>query len=247
VRVTVTRLGLVAPPPGASEIALDVRGEWPTAPERLGRADRLCHLSLLAAYRALGEPPASSRPIAVVFGSALASLVTNVRYYDKIQKRGMRLADPKRFPYTAPNAAAGEVAIGFGLIGPNVSLTSGFASGLEAVAVAARFVARGRAPAALAVAADAWSPEVEAVLTRAGVELPAGPREGAAALLLEPEGCPGALLVLESVELGLGSPSPGPIAPAPAPLFALAPEAAAEVRASCPISGARAALRFVAA
>ena len=245
--MTVTGVGLVAPPPGEAVVSLDVRAEWPAAPERLARTDRVCHLSLLAAYRALGEPPAGPRPMAVVYGSALASLITNVRYYEKIQKRGIRMADPKRFPYTAPNAAAGEVAIAFGLVGPNVSLTSGCASGLEAIAVAARLVARGRAPAALAVAADAWSDEVAAVLSLAGVAPPTGPREGAAALLLEPEGAPGGRFAVDAIELAHAAPFPGALVPSPVPLFDLespSPRESFELEARCPLSGATARARL---
>jgi len=152
-------------------------------------------------------------------------------------------------PYTAPNAAAGEIAIAFGLVGPNVSLTSGCASGVEAIAVAARLVACGRAPAALAVAADAWSDEVAAVLGLAGIEPPEGPREGAAALLIEPAGASAARFSIESVDLGYAAPTPGPLLPSPVPLFALAaaaPPGRLELDARCPLSGAtaRAALAY---
>lgn len=242
--MTVTRVGIVAPSPGSTEVALDVRAEWPDAPERLARTDRVCHLALLAAYRALGAPPAAPRPIAVVYGSALASLVTNVRYYDKVQRRGLRMADPKRFPYTSPNAAAGEVAIAFGLVGPNVCLTSGFASGVQALVVAARLVARGRAPAALAVVADAWAEEAARVLDLAGVSLADGPREGAAALLVEPEGTPGAAWLLDELAEGNDlAPSSGPVAPACAPLLDLGSRPQAVVEARCPLSGAWARVR----
>lgn len=244
-RLSVTRVGLVAPPPGEPVVALDVRAAWPEAPERLARTDRVCHLALLASFRALGRPPEAQRPIAVVYGSALASLVTNVRYYEKIQKRGVRLADPKRFPYTAPNAAAGEVAIAFGLVGPNVSLTSGCASGVEALAVAARLVARGRAPAALAVAADAWSDEIGQVLALAAVPLPDGPREGAVAILVEPAGAADGLFAIDEVELTMAEPTAAPYLPSPVPLFAAAaPAGAVELSAACPLSGARARVRL---
>jgi 3-oxoacyl-(acyl-carrier-protein) synthase len=244
VRVTVTRLGIAAPRAGEREVLLDVRGEWPSAPERMARTDRVCHLALLAAYRALGEPPGDDRPIAVVYGSGHASLVTNLRYYEKILRRGPRGADPKRFPYTSPNAAAGEVAIAFGLVGPNVTVTSGFASGLEAIAIGARLVARGRVPAALVVAADAWADEVGTLLAGAGIEMAEGPREGAAALLLEPDGAEGARGVLDEIRTGRDTPQPGPVTPAPAPLFPLQADRSLELSARCPLSGGWAAVRW---
>ncbi|MBI2897731.1 MAG: hypothetical protein HYY06_29505 [Deltaproteobacteria bacterium] len=211
----VTAAGLVEPG------AIDVRAEWPDAPERLARTDRVCHLALLAAYRALGAPAGRERPVAVVYGSALASLTTNVRFYEKIMRRGARLADPKRFPYTSPNAAAGEVAIAFGLTGPNLALTSGFHAGLDAVLTARRLVASGRAPAALAVVADAASEESARWLSGAGL-VAQGPAEGAAALLLEPDGARGALCSISEAPFE-------PAVPATGPCVSLAPAAAMEL------------------
>lgn len=242
--MTVTRLGIVAPRPTEREVALDVRAEWPGAPERLARTDRVCHLALLAAHRALGDPPGGDRPIAVVYGSGHASLLTNLRYYDKIQRRGPRGADPKRFPYTSPNAAAGEVAIAFGLVGPNVTVTSGLASGLEAIAVGARLVCRGRAPASLVVVADAWGEELGALLDRAGITMADGPREGAAALLLEPDGAKDARGALEDFRGGRRAAEPGVVSPAPAPLWALADGRSVDLTARCPVSGGWAAVRW---
>lgn len=241
--MTVAAVGVVAPRAPDRDVTLDVRAEWPGAPERLARTDRLCHLALLAAHRALGDPPGGDRPVAVVFASGHATLLTNLRYYDKIQRRGPRGADPKRFPYTSPNAAAGEVAIAFGLVGPNVTLASGFASGVEALGVGARLVARGRAPQALVVVADAWGDELEALLARAGTALADGPREGAAAVLLAPAGTPGPG-VLEELRAGRAAPNPGPLTPAPVPLWSLATKGAHEIAARCPLSGGWATARF---
>lgn len=239
----VTAVGLVEPG------AIDVRAEWPDAPERLARTDRVCHLALLAAYRALGAPSAIERPIAVVYGSALASLTTNVRFYEKVMRRGARLADPKRFPYTSPNAAAGEVAIAFGLTGPNLALTPGFHAGLDAVLTAHRLVEHGRAPAALVVVADVASEEAARWLSGAGLVVE-DPSEGAAALLLVPEGADGALCCVEEPALErAASPTGTSVSPGPAAAMDLVRSiraGLAEARvfaARCPLGGGEARVR----
>src|SRR5699024_7082985 len=58
------------------------------------------------------------------------------------------------FPYTTPNAPAGECAVAFGLTGPSFAVGCGPHGGLEALAVAADLVRGGVADRIVVVAVD---------------------------------------------------------------------------------------------
>lgn len=128
-------------------IATDVRAAWPEAPDRIARMDRLTRLSLLAVHRlhgAFGEsaPFETTRdePVGISFASALATLGTNEtfdrRYHAREARSGRALGDAHLFPYTAPNAAAGEIGIAFALHGPVVVRIGGGCSDMRAFCVA---------------------------------------------------------------------------------------------------------------
>ncbi len=70
------------------------------------RADALVQLALAAVFRL----EAACGPLAgagVIVGSALATLETNALFAARIRERGTLAAEPRRFPYTSPNAVAG--------------------------------------------------------------------------------------------------------------------------------------------
>jgi hypothetical protein len=83
--------------------------------------------------------------------------------------------EPRRFPATSPNAAAGECAIAFGLTGPTFGVGADLHGGLEALQVGHDLVAAGDAPAMLVVAADLAGVVSSALLEAAeGPVLPEG-------------------------------------------------------------------------
>ena len=135
--------------------ALAVRTGY--AEDRLARADRLVRLTIAAvaelrdALQQRGETLAGA---GIVVGHGLATIDTNAAYLARIRSAGASRGEPRRFPYTSPNAPAGECAVAFGLTGPGFSVGGGPHGGLEALAVAADLVRGGVADRIVVVAVD---------------------------------------------------------------------------------------------
>jgi 3-oxoacyl-[acyl-carrier-protein] synthase-1/3-oxoacyl-[acyl-carrier-protein] synthase II len=184
------------------------------AADRLTRADALTHWGLAACAR-LQAACGPLRGAGLVVGTALATLETNALFAARIRERGARAAEPRRFPYTSPNAVVGECSIVFGLTGPGFSVGGGFHAALEAVAAAALLIEGGDADRIVVVAADDAGPATDAL---AGSAI----RSGAVAVLLtaRPEG---AVARVGAMHLRRGGPAEGPLLPghlALAPLVA---------------------------
>jgi 3-oxoacyl-[acyl-carrier-protein] synthase-1/3-oxoacyl-[acyl-carrier-protein] synthase II len=134
--------------------------------ERLERADPLVRLAL-AAVAALRKSWSlegiSLEGAGIVVGSALATLETNAAFAARIRDRGARFAEPRRFPYTSPNAVAGECSIAFGLTGPGFAVGGGMHAGLEALSTAALLVEGGDAERMVVVAVDEVGPITRAL------------------------------------------------------------------------------------
>jgi 3-oxoacyl-[acyl-carrier-protein] synthase II len=144
--------------------------------DRLARADGLVRraLAAVAALEGLSGPVAGA---GIVVGSALATIETNALYAARIRERGAHGAAPRVFPYTSPNAVAGECSIAFGLTGPSFSVGGGLHAGLEALAAATLLVEAGDAERVVVVAVDEGGPTTRALAGDAVVP-------GAVALLL---------------------------------------------------------------
>jgi 3-oxoacyl-(acyl-carrier-protein) synthase len=125
--------------------------------DRLLRADPLVRLAL-AAVAGLDAISGPLPGAGVVVGTALATLETNALFAARIRERGARHAEARRFPYTSPNAVAGQCSIAFGLTGPSFSVGGGMHAGLEALACAAVLVERGDADRIVVVAVDDVGP-----------------------------------------------------------------------------------------
>ncbi len=154
--------------------------------EKLARADAPCFLAL-GALAELAKAGFALAGAGIVVGHAYATLDVNEQYNRRILERGARFVEPRRFPYTSPNAVGGECSLAFKLTGPNLAVGAGLHGALEAVAAARTLVAGGHAERMVVVAVDA--PERAAIASAEASGWPL-PRVGAVALLVTaaPEG-----------------------------------------------------------
>jgi 3-oxoacyl-[acyl-carrier-protein] synthase II len=152
--------------------------------DRLARIDDLGQLAL-GAIDALAREVGRQALVGagVVIGYGLATLDVNERYHARLRAKGARSVDPRLFPATTPNAAAGHCAIAFGLTGPNFAVGAGLGGGIEALCAAAELVAAHDADRMVVVAADEAGPASRQWLELVGLSHRALER-GAVAVLL---------------------------------------------------------------
>lgn len=167
--------------------------------ERLARGDALVRLALsaVAALAARHGPLTGS---GIVVGTALATVETNAVFAARLRLRGASAAEPRRFPYTSPNAACGECSIAFGLTGPGFAVGGGFHAALEALACGALLVESRDADRVVVVAVDEAGPVSREL---AGSTL----RSGAVAVLLTSQTTAGTRARIGAITLRRGGPS----------------------------------------
>jgi 3-oxoacyl-[acyl-carrier-protein] synthase II len=175
------------------------------AVDRLLRADPLVRLALEAVAR-LQAACGALAGAGLVVGSALATLETNALFAARIRERGARAAEPRRFPYTSPNAVAGQCSIAFGLTGPSFSVGGGMHAGLEALGSAAVLVEGGDADRLVVVCVDDVGPATLAVGD-------GSVQAGAVAVLVSAQSDGGARARVGAIELRRGERVSGPHAP----------------------------------
>jgi 3-oxoacyl-[acyl-carrier-protein] synthase-1/3-oxoacyl-[acyl-carrier-protein] synthase II len=123
------------------------------AEDRIARADGVVRLALAACAK-LRDQVGSLSGAGIVVGHGLATMDTNAAYLARIRSAGASRGEPRRFPYTTPNAAAGECAVAFGMTGPAFAVGCGPHGGIEGLAVAADLVRGGVADRIVVVAVD---------------------------------------------------------------------------------------------
>lgn len=182
--------GCTVVPDGA---ALPTDGVPPALRERVSRVERLSALALLAAAGALatsgGDERSARERTGVVLGTAFGCFLTNAEYERRFAAGGAAAASPRLFAATVSNAAAGEVAIAFGLAGPGITLTAGGASGTVALAHAASVLDRdehSEADVILAGGVDALGAPLSAWVDAGGLAVGGPLGEAATLLVLEP-------------------------------------------------------------
>ncbi len=121
--------------------------------DRLARSDGLVRLALAAIARLQGLC-GPLRGAGVVVGTALGTVETNALFARRLRERGAAGVEPRRFPYTSPNAVAGDCSIAFGMTGPSFSTGGGMHAALEAFAAAAVLIEAGDAERMVVVAVD---------------------------------------------------------------------------------------------
>jgi 3-oxoacyl-(acyl-carrier-protein) synthase len=127
---------------------------------RAARLDRYCRLALSAAQGAVDRAARDAhneRPdLGVFVASQLGCFGANVDHQRRLHEQGVRGVSPLVFPATVPSAAAAEIAIAFGALGPNVTLTGGAESAAGILRLGLRSLLDGECRAALIGVADAW-------------------------------------------------------------------------------------------
>lgn len=158
---------------------------------RATRAERITRLVLLAgtgALEAAGLAVSAGPPraeLGVVLGTMFGCFLTNAAYAERLGEAGPPGASPRLFAATVSNAAAGELAIAYGLGGPTATLAAGRASGLVALGHAADLIRDVRAATIVTGGADATGEPLEQWLQDAGLALDARPRDAASLVVVE--------------------------------------------------------------
>ncbi|MDQ2858814.1 MAG: beta-ketoacyl-ACP synthase II [Candidatus Eremiobacteraeota bacterium] len=127
--------------------------------KRLRRTDRFSQFTLVAAQLALDDASAviagDGNDSGVWMGSALGGLAFAEEQHTAFRERGARAVRPLLAISVFGGAATTNVALAFGLHGPNVANANSCAAGTVAIGEAFRAIARGDVRAALAGGAEA--------------------------------------------------------------------------------------------
>jgi 3-oxoacyl-[acyl-carrier-protein] synthase II len=142
-------------------IAAEVKGfdaEGLASRREMKRLDRCILFALSAAKEALGAAGINGyRPdrVGVVLGSGIGGFHELMRQYEILKARGPDRVSPTFLPNILVDSASGQIAIAFGLRGPNYAVVSACATGSHAIGEGAELVRRGDADAMLAGGTEA--------------------------------------------------------------------------------------------
>ena len=87
---------------------------------RMDELTRLVVYAVVSAKSILG--PEIVEQAALIVEHDLATVGTNAAFWSNIVKRGAAMAEPRKFPYTSPNACAGEAAMIANIHGPTMAV-----------------------------------------------------------------------------------------------------------------------------
>lgn len=148
-----------------------------TALEELGRdprkLDRAVQLTLVAAREALEDSKIDPREdedrIGVVIGTATGGIQSLEENYRLLLEQGPRRVSPRLLSKFMPNSLAAEIAITFGLRGPNFGVVSACASANHAIGLAGELLRAGFADIVVTGGGEATlTPLTFASFSRAG-------------------------------------------------------------------------------
>ncbi|MGE4158567.1 MAG: beta-ketoacyl-ACP synthase II [Planctomycetota bacterium] len=138
-------------PAFSSEDALDKREER--------RMDPYSRFAMVAAHDAMKDSglmdKAVPERVGCILGVGIGGLEELETQIERFLKDGHSKVSPFYIPKLMPNAASGNISIGFGLLGPSYSVSSACASASHAMGDAWRLVALGEADAVVTGGAEA--------------------------------------------------------------------------------------------
>jgi 3-oxoacyl-[acyl-carrier-protein] synthase II len=143
-------------------IAAEVKGFDPAGvvgPKEARRLDRNVLFAVTAAAEAVADASLDSAydpaRVGVLLGTAIGGVIGTTEQYDLLRERGADRVSPYFIPSVLVDAASGQIALTFGLRGPNYAPVSACATGSTAVGEAAELIRRGDADAVLAGGTEA--------------------------------------------------------------------------------------------
>lgn len=136
-----------------TQIAAEVKDFDPV--EHLGRrlarrTDRFTQLALVATDEALKHSGLTydekqSERIGVIMGSGIGGIGTLMAENEVFLEKGPRRISPFLVPMMLPDSAVGQIAISYGLRGPNMAIVTACASASNAIGEATEMIRRGAA------------------------------------------------------------------------------------------------------
>ncbi|MDP9342294.1 MAG: beta-ketoacyl-ACP synthase II [Actinomycetota bacterium] len=115
--------------------------------------DRFVHFAVAAsqlAHEDAGKPDLDRERTGVVIATGVGGLESLLTAYEVMRTRGPGRVSPFMVPSLMANAAAGQVAMRFGVTGPNFAVVTACAAGAHAVGEAYRMIREGLADVVLA-------------------------------------------------------------------------------------------------
>ncbi len=124
------------------------------------RAERFTQFALASASMAMEDaglpmPDVPADRMGCVVGVGFSGMATIERNHATLLRAGPERVSPFLIPMVAPNLAAGQVSIRFGLRGPNLCMATACAAGTHALGDAYRIIQRGEADVMLAGGSEA--------------------------------------------------------------------------------------------
>jgi len=146
-----------------SRFAAEVKGFDPVAlfgRKDARRMDRFAQFAVAAAGQALADSglavtPQNGSRVGCIFGSGIGGIGSLLSEYEVLRTRGVGRVSPFLVPMMLPDTAPGQIAIQFGLKGPNMTIVTACASSANAIGEATETVRRGAADAILTGGAEA--------------------------------------------------------------------------------------------
>lgn len=124
------------------------------------KMDRFIHLGIAASIMAMDDSKLeitkdNAERVGVIVGSGMGGLSSIERYHSVILEKGPKKVTPFFIPMVIINLAAGQIAIRFGVKGPNLAVATACASGTHSIGDAFRIIQRGEADAMIAGGTEA--------------------------------------------------------------------------------------------
>jgi len=124
------------------------------------RTDRFTQFAQVTAEQALADSglqvnDTNRDRIGVIVGTGIGGVTTLVNENERYLAQGPRRVSPHTVPMMLPDAAAGQLAIAFGLRGPNMAVVTACASSSNAIGEAAEMIRRNWAEAMVAGGSEA--------------------------------------------------------------------------------------------